>query len=285
MRSVDARTAVVIITRDRQGSLLGTLERLATMPERPPVVVVDNGSGDGTVAAVRRRFPDVRLEALPENRGAAARTVGVRSVDAPYVAFSDDDSWWAPGALATAADHLDRHPDLGLVAARIVVEPDLRMDPVSEVMATSPLPGVPGVGPGVLGFVACGAVVRRSAYLEAGGFHPRFGIGGEEDLLAIDLASRGWRLAYAADAVAHHRPEGGRPGRRSGAVRNELWTAWLRRPAASAVRRTLRVARAARQDAEARWAVVDALSGLRWVVTERRRVPVSVERSLRRLEA
>jgi N-acetylglucosaminyl-diphospho-decaprenol L-rhamnosyltransferase len=37
----------------------------------------------------------------------------------------------------------------------------------------------------VLGFVACGAVVRRSAFLEADGFHPRFEVGGEESILVL----------------------------------------------------------------------------------------------------
>lgn len=38
----------------------------------------------------------------------------------------------------------------------------------------------------VLGFVACKAVVRRSAFLGCGGFHRHFGIGGEERLLTVD---------------------------------------------------------------------------------------------------
>ena len=39
----------------------------------------------------------------------------------------------------------------------------------------------------MLGFLACGAVARRSAVLACGGFHERYGFGGEEQLLAIDM--------------------------------------------------------------------------------------------------
>ena len=51
--------AVVVITRDRADDLLRTLDRLRRLPERPAVVVVDNGSGDGTPGEppVPRREP------------------------------------------------------------------------------------------------------------------------------------------------------------------------------------------------------------------------------------
>ena len=45
---------------------------------------------------------------LDRPRGSSARNVGVAQVTTPYVAFADDDSWWAPGALAAAADLFDR---------------------------------------------------------------------------------------------------------------------------------------------------------------------------------
>ena len=67
--------------------------------------------------------------------------------------------------------------------------------------ARGPLPGKP-----LLGFLAGALVVRRTAFLEAGGFDPRFFIGGEEQLLAIELAVRGWTLCYVPQLVVHHHP-------------------------------------------------------------------------------
>ncbi|MGW7357269.1 glycosyltransferase family 2 protein, partial [Streptomyces sp. NPDC054802] len=46
--SVQPRTSVVVITRDRRDQLLRTLDHLAALPERPVVIVVDNGSRGGT---------------------------------------------------------------------------------------------------------------------------------------------------------------------------------------------------------------------------------------------
>ena len=166
-----AGVTVVIATADRREPLLHTLDRLAALPERPPVVVVDNGSADGSVDAVRARHPGVTVVALPTNRGATARNVGVARATTPFVAFSDDDSWWAPGALTRAAAHLTSSPDLAVVQARVLVGESEAADPTCVAMAASPLPRPPGaIGPVLLGFVACGAVVRRSAFLDAGGF-------------------------------------------------------------------------------------------------------------------
>lgn len=54
--------------------------------------------------------------------------MGVRLASTPYVGFADDDSWWAPDVLRTAADVLDSHPRLAVPAARILVVPEERID-------------------------------------------------------------------------------------------------------------------------------------------------------------
>jgi GT2 family glycosyltransferase len=284
-RSAGPRVSVVVVTRDRCGELNATLGRLGGLPQPPRVIVVDNASRDGSVGMVRERFPDAGLVALPANLGAAGRSVGVRLARTPYVAFSDDDSWWEPGSLEAAVALLDAHPGVGLVAGRIQVEPGDRTDPVSRVMSRSPLGAVGGVGPRVLGFVACSAVVRREAYLGVGGFHWRFGVGGEEDLLALDLTRAGWDCCYAAHVVARHRPSTARDltARRRRELRNALWTAWLRRRPRSAVRQTGHLLRrTGRADLTG---AVDALRGLPWVLAERRPLDRRTAADLAKLDA
>ena len=203
-----------------------------------------------------------------------------------YVAFSDDDSWWAPGALARAVELLERHPRLAVLAARVLVGPDERLDPVCREMARSPLPPAADLpGPSVLGFIACGAVVRRAAFLEVGGFDVRLGVGGEEELLSVDLAARGWGLAYVEEVVAHHHPSPSRDpsGRRRVQVRNALWSAWLRRPLGGAARQTAHLAALALHQRGARSGILLALLGLPWVLRERRPVHPELEAELRTL--
>jgi GT2 family glycosyltransferase len=277
---------VVVMTRDRREQVLRSLQRLHDLPERPPIVLVDNGSSDGTVAAVRSGFPGVRVIALEHNLGAPARTVGVQAADTPYVAFSDDDSWWAPGALVRAAAHFDASPRLGLLAARVLVGDQERLDPICPLMADSPLPVLDDLpGRSVLGFIACASVVRRSAYLQVGGFDPVVFFLGEETLLAQDLAAAGWGLAYVDDVVAHHHPQAGptRVGRNRLQIRNRLLSSWMRRPVRVAARDTLAVVRLLRQ-AEVRGALLDACRRLPAAWTARRPLPDEIEADVRLLE-
>jgi GT2 family glycosyltransferase len=276
---------VVVATRNRRGELRRSLAHLAALPEIAEVVVVDNASSDGTQADVRRDFPHVRLIELDANHGPAARTVGVDATGCEVVAFADDDSWWLPGSLARAGALLRRHPRIGLLAGRVLVGADGELDPTSREMRESPLAvadGLPGVP--VLGFVACGAVVRRSAFLDAGGFRTA-GIGGEETLLALDLASRGWALRYVDDLVARHFPSMSRDdGARAFAeTLNGLTTAWARRPLGPAIRATVRAVRKA-GDPPVRRALLQAARDMPGLMRARRPIPAAVERQLQLLE-
>jgi GT2 family glycosyltransferase len=283
----DSRVTVAVITRDRREQLLATLGRLARLPERPALVVVDNGSRDGTADAVLTRFPGVLLLNPGRNLGATGRNLAVRHARTPYVAFSDDDSWWAPGSLARAAGLFDAHPRLGLIAARTLVGPGDREDPLNALLAGSPLPVPPGVpGTAVLGFLACGSVVRRAAFEEAGGFHPLLFFGAEETLLAYDLAARGWVVQHVPSVVAHHHPATGPRGGRGSAVRrNAVLTAWLRRPLPVAAGHLWRLtADALRGDRAARGALPGTAARLPAALHARRRLPAEVERACRLLE-
>ena len=276
---------MVVATRDRAHRLGTVLDALGRLPERPDVIVVDNGSGDGTGVLVRERYPHVRLIMLPTNRGATARNVGVAAAGTPYVAFADDDSWWEPGSLATAVRRFEAYPRLALIAARTLVGTGGRPDPVSEFMARAPLGREPDLpGPSVLGFLACAAVVRRDAFLAAGGYDPVVFFMGEEARLAYDLAAAGWGLAYCDDVVARHCPQGG-GGRAGLARRNAVLTGWLRRPLRFALAQTRRLAADAVDDPAARRALAGVLARLPAALWHRRRPHPAVEAALERLAA
>jgi len=271
MRSDAPRVTVVVVTRDRHAALAASLPR-----HEAPTIVVDNASREPVQGAIR----------LERNRGGAGRNVGVEAAPTPYVALTDDDAWWAPGALARAVALLDAYPRLALVQPRVLVGADERLDPVCEEMARSPLPRAPGQpGSPLLGFIACAVVVRRDAFLAVGGFSERLAVGGEEALTAGDLVAAGWQLSYVPEIVAHHHPPASsrdRPERRAAVLRNALWHTWLRRPAGTALRQTAgALVRAPRERATVR-GVGSAVAGLPWVLRARRVDPPRVE-AMRRL--
>jgi GT2 family glycosyltransferase len=277
---------VVVASRNRRHQLLETIPRHLALPEHPRVVVVDDASTDGSGMAVEAAHPQVRVIGLRRQAGCAARNRGIAEATTPYVALTDDDAWWRPGALRVAAELLDRHPRLAAVNPRILVGHDEREDPLCAEMASSPLRAAPGQpGHPLLSFIACAVVVRRDAILGAGGFSDRFQIGAEEELLAWDLAAKGWQMSYIPEITAHHCPPrgaGSRPERRELIVRNTLWTQWLRRPARTAAWRTAQELRRLPADRVSARAVIRALAGVPWVVRERRLSPPHVE-AMRRL--
>lgn len=283
----DERVSVVVITHNRCEELERTLRRLAALPERPRVIVVDNASTDGTADMVRSCHPGVTLLTPGANLGAVGRNLGVAAADTPYVAFCDDDTWYDPGALRHAADLLDAHPTLAVVTGSITVEPDGKLDSICSEMAESPLDPAPGIpGHPLLSFLAGVSIVRREAFLSAGGFSARLWLGGEEELLASDLARAGWRMSYVPQVVAHHHASPLRDAhlRRRHGIRNTLWFTWLRRPLPSAAVRTARLLRRLPRDRVTAQGLGDAIRGLPWVLRERNPVPAGVERGYRQLE-
>jgi GT2 family glycosyltransferase len=276
----EPRVAVVVITHQRRAELLDALTRLRDLPEQPHVVVVDNGSTDGTAVAVRERFPDVELIVSAANLGAVGRNLGVARLDTPFVAFCDDDTWWEPGSLRLAADALAAHPRLAVVTARIVVEPSGVEDPIVAELRDSPVRGADWLpGPALGSFLAGASVLRREAFEQVGGFSGRLWLGGEEELMAGDLAARGWELCYLPQLTVHHQASRARDPhlRRRDGIRNTLWTTWLRRPLRPALRRTAHLLRTVPRDRVTASALVEAVRGLPWVVRERRVLPPQAE--------
>lgn len=282
------KVSIVMITHDRGEQIRTALAHLLQLRERPRIIVVDNGSTDTTAEAARTMRNAVDVIQLDQNLGGAGRNIGVLRAQTPYIAFSDDDSWWAPDALARAVELFEANPTLGLIAARILVGPEERLDPLCQVMQRSEAAlqehGITSnAGIPVVGFAACGAILRRSAFLEAGGFDRRLGVGGEEHILALDLLRNGWQLAYVDEIVAHHHPSLVRdPARRKRIeARNKVWSAWLRRPARTAWSETWRVIKWSRIDRDYRAGFAEAILGLLWVLIARNPIPVALDRQVK----
>jgi glycosyltransferase involved in cell wall biosynthesis len=120
-----APVSVVIAAYDAERTLGPALaSALAQVPRPAEVIVVDDGSRDGTGAVVAA-FPSVRLIRQDNQGPSAARNTGIQAASQPWVAFLDADDIWLPGKLARQFAALARHESAVLLAGDWVrVYPD-----------------------------------------------------------------------------------------------------------------------------------------------------------------
>src|SRR5262249_1726181 len=113
----------MIATRNRVSELEKTLaacyEQRGTSFE---ILVVDDGSTDGTYERVRAGFPDVNIVRREQNRGSiTARNDIIRRARGRYIVGLDDDSRFIePGTLSRVVERLDTEPDLGIIGFQAI---------------------------------------------------------------------------------------------------------------------------------------------------------------------
>jgi GT2 family glycosyltransferase len=178
------------------------------------------------------------------------------------------------------------HPRLAVLVARVLVGPEQRPDPVCAEMAASPL-GTPRdlPGPALLGFIACGALVRTQAFTAVGGFDSVVRFPGEEERLALDLVAAGWGISYVDSLTVHHHPSPARhsPEERRAAIwRSRLLTAVMRLPWAGVLRT---VGEAVAVGASGRVGLRRALPDVPAALRSRQVLPPSVLGELQRIRA
>jgi glycosyltransferase involved in cell wall biosynthesis len=197
---MEALTAV-IAARDAESTIRRAIESALEQHPTVRVVVVDDGSTDGTAAEVKG-FRDDRVQLAVGRRAgaAAARNDGVLAADTEWVAFLDADDEWLPGHLEALSHAIAQAPDcvacfgaaqhIGVDGERIN---SLRMDPQEAT--------VEGLLRRRLQPTTSATAVRRDALLAIGGFDEGFRRGaGVED---VDLW---WRLAASGRCSASAEP-------------------------------------------------------------------------------
>ena len=89
--------------------------------DRLQLIVVDNGSADGSVDLLRSEFPEVTLIANPDNRGfAVANNQGIRAATGHYALLLNNDTVPDPRAITALAEFLDEHPRAAVAGPTLV---------------------------------------------------------------------------------------------------------------------------------------------------------------------
>jgi GT2 family glycosyltransferase len=222
--------SVVIVNWNTKDLILACLQSLSPSlhEKRIEVIVVDNGSSDGSQRAITAQFPDVRLIDTGANLGyGRACNIGMRASTAPYVCLLNSDILVRDGCLETLIAYMEAHPEVGMVGPRILgtdlkLQPSCRKSPTvwnnfcEALLLNRALPRSKLFSGEhmiyfdhereimVDGLVGCFMVVRRKAIDEVGLFDEQFFLYCEETDWCKRFRAAGWLIAFCPEAEAIH---------------------------------------------------------------------------------
>ncbi|MBA2517772.1 MAG: glycosyltransferase family 2 protein, partial [Solirubrobacterales bacterium] len=215
---MSARLAVAVLSYDGRHLLEVLLPSLAAQTLAGfRIVVVDNGSSDGTSRWLAAEWPQVEVVSLPENVGvAAALNVCIRAATgSELVALLNNDLELDPGCLAELAASLDAHPAAGSAGPKLVSFAHRgTLDGAGDVFDWAGTGWRRGHGDPDDGrydepeevFGACGgaAMYRQSAVDAVGAFDESFFAFVEDTDWALRAQLAGWTCRYVPTAIAYH---------------------------------------------------------------------------------
>ncbi len=150
--------SVVVACHNQAGFVAAAIDSILAQSRAPDeIIVVDDGSHDGSAAVVRGFGDRVRLIVQPNRGAAAARNAGVAAATGALLAFLDADDLWPPASLASRLDHLER-TGAALVFGRV------RQSRGADDQG----------GPAIPGRLAGAMLIRRAAFDRVGGFDERY---------------------------------------------------------------------------------------------------------------
>lgn len=194
--------AAVIPAYNAAATLRRAISSVLGQTEPPnEVIIVDDGSTDGTRAIALEYGSAVRCLSQPNGGASAARNRGIEASRADWVAFLDADDEWRPEKLARQRALLAARPQLawcfahmeGMAHERVITVP-IAVDIAAALEADPVLPFFVAVRRG-LSAGTCGALIRRDALVAAGGFDVRHRIAEDRDLW--------WRIARVHREVGY----------------------------------------------------------------------------------
>jgi GT2 family glycosyltransferase len=211
-----ARVDVIILNYNGRSFLGPCLDALRLQAFRDfQILVVDNGSTDGSVAYLRDRYPEVSRLPLPSNLGfCGGNNRGVEATGGEYVALLNNDTEVAPTWLQSLVDALDRFPEVGFCASRMVRLSDpLIIDTAGDLFYTHGVGAKRGTGepaeryaePRKVFGACAGAAIYRRRMLERTGLLDEELFAMDEDLdLSFRAQLLGYQCLYVPDAVVYH---------------------------------------------------------------------------------
>lgn len=209
------RVSVVIPCFNTERFVAATLRAvLAQTGAALEVIVVDDGSTDGSAALVEREFPQVRLLRRANAGVAAARNAGLQAATSEWVAFCDADDIWLPGKLAAQFQAMAAAPGCRMSYTAWHVWPSAQPEPEPALLQSLAAQAQDAKWAGATGWLypellldcvvwTSTVLMQRSLLAEIGGFDTGLRIGEDYDLWL--RASRVTRIERVAQPLALYR--------------------------------------------------------------------------------
>jgi GT2 family glycosyltransferase len=217
------RITIVVLNWNRGVETVACLETLAAADlGGAAIVVVDNGSRDGSVETIRVRFPELRILSLPENRGyAGGNNAGIRAAldaGADAVLLLNNDTRVAPDFLPPLVDAMNSSPTAAAVASAVIRldRPDMHDVAYSEIrFHERDVVQLRGVNVPVFGnfdcrrevevVVGCSALLKAQALRTVGLFDEAYFAYHEDVDWCLRARKAGWELFYEPYSRVYHR--------------------------------------------------------------------------------
>lgn len=213
-----SKTVVVVPNWNGADHLAACLDSLLKQSLPAHVIVVDNGSDDGSVALVGKKYPSVELIKHDTNRGYAG---GVNpgfqhalDTGADYVAAFNNDAVADKDWLKHLAEYLDKHPRVGIAACKLLNADGTKLDSTGDYYTVWGLPYPRGRGETELDkydkqteiFGASGgaSLYRVKLLAEIGLLDENFFAYYEDVDLSFRAQLASWKVAYVPAAIAYH---------------------------------------------------------------------------------
>lgn len=190
------KASFVLVNYNRKDEVLITITKSKELIKNNlndyEIVIVDNASTDGSANAIKSIHPDVVLIENKINTGAPAWNLGFEKAKGDYFIIIDDDSHIEYG-LEEALTYLDKNTEVGVLALNVVSGP-----------YTSKMWNWKD-GQDLVGFIGCGAILRRETYEKVGGYADWMFLYVNEWEYGLRVINAGYKVRYFENSIVQHR--------------------------------------------------------------------------------